>query len=96
MLPLKPPVGAKEMVEFPVLPCATLREDGEAERLKPGAVTVTVTVVLAEVVPDVPVTVMVYVPAAVDEGTLTVMAEVCVPEIEAGLILAVGPAGETE
>lgn len=37
MTPLKPPVTVLVMVEVPTLPCTTVSEEGEAERLKPGA-----------------------------------------------------------
>ena len=33
--PSNPPVTELVMVEVPILPCATVTEDGEAERLKP-------------------------------------------------------------
>jgi len=33
---LNPPVTVLEMVEVPALPCTTVTEAGEAERLKPG------------------------------------------------------------
>ena len=35
IVPSKPPVTELVMVEFPELPCATVTEVGEAERLKP-------------------------------------------------------------
>ena len=35
MVPLKPPVTALVMVELPALPCATVSEAGEAERVNP-------------------------------------------------------------
>ena len=60
MVPLNPPVTALVMVEAPALPCATDTELGEADKLNPGAaVTVRLTVVLAEMLPDVPFTVIV-------------------------------------
>jgi hypothetical protein len=37
MTPSNPPVTVLVMVEVPALPCTTVSEDGEAERLKPGA-----------------------------------------------------------
>ena len=43
--------------------------------------------------PEVPVTVMVYVPVAVDEATVIVMVEVPAPVIEVGLKLTVTPVG---
>lgn len=36
MTPPKPPVTVLVIVEFPAWPCATVTEEGEAERLKPG------------------------------------------------------------
>lgn len=36
MVPLNPPVTVLVMVEFPELPCTTVTDEGEAERLKPG------------------------------------------------------------
>jgi hypothetical protein len=58
--PLNPPVTALVIVELPWLPCTTETEAGEADRLKPGAVTVRETVVVCDEAPDaVPVTVMV-------------------------------------
>lgn len=56
---LNPPVTELEIVDEPELPCATETEDGDALNVKPGVVTVSVTVVDAVVPPDVPVTVMV-------------------------------------
>ena len=43
--------------------------------------------------PEVPFTVMVYVPGAVDEATVIVMVEVPAPVIEVGLKLTVTPVG---
>ena len=34
--PLKPPVTVLVMVELPALPCFTVTEDGDADRLNPG------------------------------------------------------------
>jgi len=59
---LKPPDTLVLIVEVPLLPCTTETEEGEAEMLKFGlddAVTVSDTVVLAEVLPEVPVTVII-------------------------------------
>ena len=36
MVPLNPPVTVLVMVEFPELPCTTVTDEGEAERLNPG------------------------------------------------------------
>jgi len=93
---LNPPLTVLEMVELPELPCATESDEGDALSAKLGVVTVRVTVVVSVVPLEVPVTVMVYVPPLVPEGTFTVIADVSVPEIEVGLKLTVGPAGDTE
>src|SRR3974390_535818 len=56
---LNPPVMAVVIVEVPWFPCATLREDGEAEIVKVCcAVTVSVTVAVCWMPPPLPVTVM--------------------------------------
>ena len=57
---LKPPLIVLVIVTLPVLPRVTLRDVGDATRLKPalGLVTVTFTVVVSTVLPEVPVTVM--------------------------------------
>jgi len=58
---LKPPETAVVMVEVPELPGTTVTEAGEPKMVKLGLVPVTVrlTVVVAVVLPEVPVTVMV-------------------------------------
>lgn len=56
-------------------------------------VTVRATVVVSVVLPDVPFTVMGYVPATVVEATAIVMVEVPVPVIEVGLNVTVTPVG---
>jgi hypothetical protein len=50
-------------------------------------------VVVSTVLPEVPVTVMGYVPVAVEEATVMVMMEVPAPVIEVGLKPTVTPAG---
>jgi len=92
---LKPPVTALLMVEFPELPCTTEIEAGAALMVKPGVAPVTVreTVVVSVVLPEVPVTVMLYVPVTVDEATAIVMVEVPAPVIEVGLKVTVTPVG---
>ena len=56
---LKPPLMAVVIVDVPGLPCTTLSEAGEAERVKlEAAVTVSVTVVVCWMPPPLPVTVM--------------------------------------
>jgi hypothetical protein len=92
---LKPPEIAVVIVERPELPRATLSDVGEALMVKLGFVPVTVsdTVVLATVLPEVPVTVIVYVPTAVDEPTVIVIVELPAPVIEVGLKPTVTPDG---
>ena len=58
---LRPPETVVVIVEVPLLPCTTETEVGEAEIVKLGlawAVTVSETVVVSVVLPEVPVTVM--------------------------------------
>jgi len=93
---LKPPDTAVVIVEVPLLPCTTETEVGEAEMVKAGVaglVTVSETVVVSVVLPEVPVTVMGYVPVTVDEATVIVMVEVPVPVIEVGMNPMVTPVG---
>lgn len=92
---LKPPEIAAVIVDLPELPLATLIDVGEALMVKFGFVPVTVseTVVVAVVLPEVPVTLIAYVPTAVDEPTVIVMVELPAPEIEVGLKLTVTPDG---
>lgn len=80
------------------LPLLMVSAVGDALIVKTGAAegTVSVTVVVATVLPEVPVTVIVYVPPAVPAGTFTVIVEVSVPEIELGLKLTEGPVGDEE
>jgi len=76
------------------LPCITVAELGVAERLKSGPCTTNVTVVECDNVPLVPVIVRGYVPTAVVDAVTTVNVEF--PELvsDAGLKLAVTPAGK--
>lgn len=92
---LKPPEIAVVIVDLPELPLASLIDVGEALMVKFGFVPVTVsdTVVVAVVLPEVPVTLTVYVPTAVDEPTVIVMVELPAPVIEVGLKLTVTPDG---
>ena len=81
------------------MPCATLREAGEAESVKLGAaVTVSVTVALCWTPPPFPLTVMGYVPVAVLDPTVIVIVEVPPPgaAIVLGLKLTVVPVGTPE
>src|SRR5258708_13891159 len=61
----------------------------------PGDVTVTVTDVLWEMLPSVPVTVTVYVPTGTEEPTVTVSVEELPAITEVGFSEALGPEGET-
>jgi hypothetical protein len=95
---LKPPETAVVIFDVPLLPCTTDTEVGAAEMVKLGpavAVTVSETVVLSTVLPEVPFTVMLNVPVAADEATVMVMVEVPVPVIEVGLKPIVTPVGWT-
>src|SRR6516164_9977968 len=92
---LKPPLTVVVMVEVPWAPCATLTEVGAALMVKSGAVTVRVTLVVCWVPPPLPVTVMLYVPAAVLLPTAIVMVDEPEPgaAIGLGLKLTVVPVG---
>jgi hypothetical protein len=91
----KPPEIAVVMVEWPEFPASIVRDVGDALMVKLGDVPVTVreTVVVSTVLPEVPFTVIVYVPGAVDAATSIVMVEVPAPVIEVGLKLTVTPVG---
>ena len=56
-------------------------------------VTVRVTVTISEMLPEVPVTIILYVPTTVDEPTVIVMVEVPAPVIEVGPKITVTPVG---
>lgn len=93
---LNPPEMAVVIVDVPLLPCTTETDVGEAEMVKLGlavAVTVSETEVVSTVLPEVLVTLMVYVPVAVDAATVIVMVEVPAPVIEVGLNPIVTPVG---
>jgi phage shock protein PspC (stress-responsive transcriptional regulator) len=80
----------------PLVPWVTVTFAGDAETLKFGwdaAFTVRVTAVVSVVLPEVPLTVMLYVPAATAAGTVRVMVEVPAPVIELGLKLTFTPVG---
>ena len=95
---LKPPDMFVVIVELPELPRATLIDVGDALTVKLGAVPVTVskTVVVSVVLPEVPLTVRGYVPVTVDEATVIVIVEVPFPVIEDGLKPMVTPEGWPE
>ena len=83
----------------PVEPWTTETEVGEAEIAnEPAAVTVRLTVAVCVVLPAVPVTVMVYVPAATVEATVIVIVDVPEPgaAMDAGLKPTVTPVGSPE
>jgi len=90
-----PPEIVVVIVEWPELPGSTVIDVGDALMVKLGAVPVTVreTVVVSLVLPEVPVTVIVYVPGTVDAATVIVMVEVPAPVIDVGLKLTVTPVG---
>lgn len=92
---LNPPEIDVVIVAVPELPLETLIDVGATLMVKLGFVPVTVreTVVVATVLPEVPGTVMRYVPAAADEATVSVMVEVPAPVIEVGVKPTVTPAG---
>ena len=92
---LKPPEIVVMTVELPELPLATLIDVGDALMVKLGfvPVTVSITVVVSTVLPEVPLTVMLYVPVAVVEATVTIIVEVPAPVIEVGLKPTVTPVG---
>jgi hypothetical protein len=81
--------------ERPLDPGLIETEPGEAEIAKAGAVTVRVTVDVWVMPSPVPVTVIGYWPAAVDELTVSVIVEDPEPgaAIDVGLKLTVTPAG---
>lgn len=92
---LKPPVTEVVIVEVPLLPRAMVSDAGDALSEKPAdtPVTVRVTVVVSVVLPEVPVTVIGYVPVAVVEATVMLMVELPVPVIDVGLKPIVTPEG---
>jgi len=72
-LPVNPFRSATEIVLVPVLPGATVTVEGEAESVKPGApVTVIVNVVVEVVLPEVPVSVIGYVPGVTVQAAVKV------------------------
>ena len=91
----KPPEIVVVMVDVPELPLATLIDVGDALMVKPeaGLVTARVTVTTSVMPPEVPVTLMLYVPMTVDEPTMIDTVEVPAPVIEGGLKVTVTPVG---
>jgi hypothetical protein len=85
------------IVLVPLLPCVTVREDGEALIVKFGeavAFTVRARVVVATRLPDVPVIVTVAVPVVAEP--LAVNVSVLVPVVGLGLNVAVTPLGKPD
>lgn len=96
MAELKPPEMALVIEAVPEPLLETLIVVGDALRVKlpdDAPVTVSETVAVFMRLPDVPVTVILYVPFAVEEATIIFMMEVPAPTIEVGLKLTVTPAG---
>ena len=92
---LNPPEMLVAIVEVPEPPLATVSDLGDALMVKFGETPVTVreTVVVCVMLPEVPVTVMRYVPVAVEEATVMVIVEVPAPVMEVGLKPTVTPEG---
>ena len=91
-----PPETVEVMTAVPLEPSSRYPDEGDAERVNVpvvAAVTVSETVVVSVVVPEVPFTVMLYVPEAVEEATVIVMVEVPDPVTEDGLKPIVTPVG---
>ena len=84
--PSKTPITVLVIVEVPEFPCATDTEAGDAARVNPVPVTVSVTLVEAVVLPEVPVTVMVYLPVGVEDATVIVITEVPEPGAAIGFV----------
>ena len=94
-LPVKPSVGLMVIVDVPVLPRATLRLLGDAERLKFGpGFTVRAIVVVCVRPPDVPAIVTVALPVVA--VLLAVSVNVLVLVVLLGLNVAVTPLGSPE
>ncbi len=91
-LPLKPFCGVTVMVLAPLVPCASLKLFGDAEKAKSaGGFTVRETVVVLVKLPDVPVTVSATVPVVA--VLLAVRVKVLVLAVLLGLNDAVTPLG---
>ena len=83
------------IVDVPELPRATLIDVGDALMVKLAGALVTVReiVTISVMLPEVPVTLILYVPTTADEPTVIVMVEVPAPVIEVGLKVTVTPVG---
>lgn len=95
MAELKPPETAVAIVLVPLAPWATETEAGDAVMVNAGVVTTRETVAVCVSPPPVPVTVIVYEPAATVEATTMVIVDDPEPgaAMEAGLKLTVTPVG---
>jgi len=94
-LPLKPFCGVTVMVLAPLVPCASLKLFGDADRVKfGGGVTVRESVVLCDKLPETPVTVAVKVPRAA--VLLDVSVNALVLAVLLGLNDAVTPLGRPD
>ena len=93
-LPLKPFCGPTARVLTPLFPCARLRLLGNAERLKFGVVITRLIVAVWLKLPEVPVTVLIAVPAVAE--LLATMVRVLAPVVLAGLNDAVTPFGRPD
>jgi len=92
---LKPFSGVTVMVLAPVVPCASVKVFGDAEKPKlAGAFTVRETVVVLVKLPDVPVMVSVTVPVVAELPAVSV--KVLVPAVLLGLNDAVTPLGRPD
>jgi len=94
-LPVNPPMSVTVMVSVPLLPCLTVREDADGESEKPVvtlALTVRAMVVVAVVLPEVPVMVTVTGPPVVAVLLAVSVSTVELVE-EVGLNEAVTPLG---
>jgi len=92
---LKPPEIVVVIVAVPVPPLETVTDVGDALMAKLGVALVTfrVTVVVSVVLPEVPITAMLYVPVTVVGATVMVMVEVPAPVIAVGVKPMVTPVG---
>ena len=92
---LKPPETVVVMVLVPLAPSAIVTDVGEAATVNTGTVTASVTVAVWVIPPPVPVTVIMYDPAATLEATATLMVELPEPgaAMDVGLKDTVTPLG---
>ena len=95
MAELKPPEIVVVMVEWPEFPGSTVIDVGDAlmAKLAGALVTISETATTSVMPPDVPATLIRYVPMAVDEPTVIFRLVVPAPVIELGLKATVTPVG---